>query len=119
MKKENQSQMPNHKLQHQQKENTDKTNPAKKTVESGKPKEHIPDIQLQFSWMSGASSLDFPLAHQDMMSLQRTIGNRAVGRFIQAKLKIGQPNDEYEQEADRIAERVMCMPDPTIQRKPT
>ncbi len=31
---------------------------------------------------------------------------------IQAKLKIGQPNDKYEQEADRVAEQVMRMPDP-------
>ncbi|MBD2303342.1 DUF4157 domain-containing protein [Nostoc sp. FACHB-190] len=27
---------------------------------------------------------------------------------IQAKLTIGQPNDKYEQEADRVAEQVMC-----------
>ncbi len=30
---------------------------------------------------------------------------------IQAKLKIGQPNDKYEQEADRIADRVMQVQD--------
>ncbi len=30
---------------------------------------------------------------------------------IQAKLKIGQPNDKYEQEADQVAEQVMRMPD--------
>ncbi len=39
--------------------------------------------------------------------LQRTIGNQAVQRLfdsgvIQAKLKIGQPGDKYEQEADRV-----------------
>ena len=33
---------------------------------------------------------------------------------IQAKLKIGQPNDKYEQEADRVAEQVMRMPDPRL-----
>ncbi|MCF6155915.1 MAG: hypothetical protein E3K36_11830 [Candidatus Brocadia sp.] len=48
--------------------------------------------------------------------LQRIIGNQAVQRLfksgvIQAKLKIGQPNDIYEQEADRVAEQVMRMPD--------
>ena len=32
---------------------------------------------------------------------------------IQAKLKIGQPNDVYEQEADRVAEQVMRMPENT------
>jgi len=31
--------------------------------------------------------------------------------FIQAKLTIGQPNDQYEQEADRVAEQVMRMPE--------
>ncbi|MDJ0679268.1 MAG: DUF4157 domain-containing protein [Xenococcaceae cyanobacterium MO_167.B52] len=31
---------------------------------------------------------------------------------IQAKLTIGQPNDKYEQEADRVAEQVMRMPEP-------
>ena len=37
---------------------------------------------------------------------------------IQAKLKIGQPNDKYEQEADRVADQVMRMPDPKLQRQP-
>lgn len=45
-----------------------------------------------------------------ILQLQRTIGNRAVGRLLQAKLAIGQPNDKYEQEADRVAEEVMRMP---------
>jgi hypothetical protein len=36
---------------------------------------------------------------------------------IQAKLRIGQPNDKYEQEADRVAEQVMQMPAPRVQRQ--
>ncbi len=37
---------------------------------------------------------------------------------VQAKLKISQPGDKYEQEADRIAEQVMRMPDPdSLQKK--
>ena len=36
---------------------------------------------------------------------------------IQTKLKIGQPNDKYEQEADRISDQVMRMPEPRVQRK--
>ena len=36
----------------------------------------------------------------------------------QAKLTIGQPNDKYEQEADRVADQVMAMPDLGIQRQP-
>lgn len=34
---------------------------------------------------------------------------------IQAKLTIGQPNDRYEQEADKVAEQVMRMQNPPIQ----
>jgi peptidoglycan hydrolase-like protein with peptidoglycan-binding domain len=54
-----------------------------------------------------------------ILFLQRAIGNQAVSRLIksgtlQAKLKIGQPDDIYEQEADRVAEQVMRMPEPEI-----
>lgn len=54
-----------------------------------------------------------------LLSLQRMIGNRAVGRLIrsgvmQTKLRIGQPNDRYEQEADRVADAVMRKPEPSI-----
>ena len=38
---------------------------------------------------------------------------------VQAKLNIGQPDDRYEQEADRVAEQVMRMPEPGIQSAPT
>ncbi len=73
-----------------------------------------------------------------ILFLQRTVGNKALQRLfksgmIQAKLKIGEPNDIYEQEADRVADQVMRMPDRAvgsqqsavssgnerIQRKPT
>jgi len=43
----------------------------------------------------------------------------ALGRPLQAKLRINQPGDRYEQEADRVAEQVMRMPEPGLQRKPT
>jgi len=36
---------------------------------------------------------------------------------IQTKLKIGEAGDKYEQEADRIADEVMRMPEPSIQRQ--
>lgn len=59
---------------------------------------------------------------EQVLFLQRTIGNRAVERLIrsgglQAKLRIGQPWDKYEQEADRVAEQVMRMPEPNVQLK--
>ena len=69
---------------------------------------------------------------ENVMQLQRTLGNQAVqGLFasgaIQAKLKIGQPNDKYEQEAERVSDAVMRMPEEsgiggqnrTVRRKPT
>ncbi len=37
---------------------------------------------------------------------------------IQPKLTIGAPNDPYEQEADRVADQVMRMPESDIQRQP-
>jgi Domain of unknown function (DUF4157) len=53
-----------------------------------------------------------------MLKLQRQIGNRAVAQKIQAKMTVGKPNDTYEQEADRVANTVMRMPDPIVQRQP-
>jgi hypothetical protein len=55
-----------------------------------------------------------------LMALQRTHGNRYVQRVvtgIQAKLKVGQPGDIYEQEADRVADEVMRMPELQVQRQ--
>ena len=48
----------------------------------------------------------------DILALQRTMGNRAVTRLIQAKLTVGPAGDQYEQEADQVAEQVMRMPAP-------
>jgi hypothetical protein len=76
----------------------------------------------------------------ELLNLQRTHGNRYVQQLLnggaiqrkcacgggcprcqkaslfQTKLKINEPGDRYEQEADRIADRVMRMPEPKIQR---
>lgn len=54
-----------------------------------------------------------------ILFLQRTIGNQAVQRLInsgtlQTKLRIGKPDNIYEQEADRITEQVMRMPEPQV-----
>lgn len=66
---------------------------------------------------SGSSPVD------RILHLQRTLGNQAVQRMmksgaLQAKLRIGQPNDKYEQEADRVADQVMRMPEPRVQLQP-
>jgi hypothetical protein len=54
------------------------------------------------------------------LRLQHTLGNRAVQRLLSAglqrKLSVSTPGDEYEREADRVAEHVMRMPEPTLQR---
>lgn len=55
-----------------------------------------------------------PTAFHPLLRLQQIVGNQAVGRLIRAKLKIGQPGDKYEQEADRVAEQVMRMPQPRL-----
>lgn len=51
-------------------------------------------------------SSDYPL-----LQLQRAIGNERVRRLLhpslRPKLEIGQPDDVYEQEADRVAEKVV------------
>jgi hypothetical protein len=55
-----------------------------------------------------------------LLALQQTHGNRYVQRVvagIQAKLKVGQSGDIYEQEADRVADAVMRMPEPGVQRQ--
>jgi Domain of unknown function (DUF4157) len=36
---------------------------------------------------------------------------------MQTKLKISEPGDKYEQQADRIADKVMRMPEPSLQRQ--
>ena len=45
--------------------------------------------------------------HSNTRNEQRSLGNQV----LQAKLTIGAPNDKYEQEADRVADQVMRMPD--------
>ena len=57
-----------------------------------------------------------------LLFFQRTIGNQAVERLyragiLHAKLTIGQPDDMYEQEADRVADEVMRMPDGPVSGK--
>ncbi|MBI1295699.1 DUF4157 domain-containing protein [bacterium] len=53
----------------------------------------------------------------DVLALQRTIGNRATGRLLQAKLKLGPAGDQYEQEADRVAQQVVrASRQPEVQR---
>ncbi len=89
------------------------------TVNSKKPvsiKENLISHKRKTDFRSNSSLVN------RILYLQRTIGNQAVQRLIksgalQAKLRIGQPGDKYEQEADRVAEQVMRMPEPQVQQQ--
>jgi hypothetical protein len=62
------------------------------------------------------SGIDF--SHVDLFS--HAPQNRPPAR-LQMKLTVGEPDDPYEQEADRVAEQVLAMPDaapPPVQRQP-
>ncbi|MFT4156072.1 DUF4157 domain-containing protein [Parafilimonas sp.] len=52
--------------------------------------------------------------HTDKTSLHTGSVSAIQPLFFQPKLSINQPNDVYEQEADAVADKVMRMPDPSI-----
>ena len=55
-----------------------------------------------------------------LTALQQTHGNQYVQQVVtgvQTKLKNGHPNAIYEQEADRVADVMMRMPEPGVQRR--
>ena len=74
---------------------------------------------------SPASAQSFQGGRHPIPQLQRTLGNRNVAKLIQAKrltpegkiiglqrkLTVGAADDQYEQEADRVARQVMSTPD--------
>ena len=72
---------------------------------------HGPESALRKPRLPGPASLP------PTLQLHRTLGNQGVQRLLathalQAKLRVSQPDDPYELEADRIAEHVMRMPVP-------
>jgi hypothetical protein len=77
--------------------------------------------------MRPRSAFSVPSAWSDFMTLHNILGNQAIRRLykagrLQAALKIGKPDDEYEQEADRVADQVMRMTDAVkepVHRAPT
>ena len=92
-----------------------RTEIAAKTAESKREDSVFKAKRTDFS-QSANSSVDH------ILHLQRTIGNQAVQRLfqsgaIQTKLKFGQPGDKSEQEADRVADQVVGMPDSNVSRK--
>jgi hypothetical protein len=91
----------------------------------------MPEIALQQSQVS-KSQVTRPAEHviekagpvnalDPITSYQQAFGNQAVQRMlrakvIQAKLVVNPPDDEYEKEADQVADTVMRMPEPVVQR---
>jgi hypothetical protein len=57
-----------------------------------------------------SSSSFLPSTQPPLVARSHSISN--IPPLIQPKLKIGAPNDKYEQEADRVADQVMRMPEP-------
>jgi outer membrane protein OmpA-like peptidoglycan-associated protein len=55
---------------------------------------------------------------QILIKMQQTYGNRYVQKMLQAKIKVGQLGDRYEQEANRVAKQVMRMPELLVQKQP-
>jgi uncharacterized protein DUF4157 len=85
------------------------------------PKELKQDISQK---KTPTPSPETPSRADDLMDLQRVIGNQAMQRlmgqadgqsrpatFIQTKLTVGAADDAYEREADAVAHQVMSTPD--------
>ncbi len=88
-------------------------------VAAKKPEAKRENRASQVQKTGPSQSISSPV--EQILFLQRTIGNQAIGRLIksgalQAKLRIGQPHDIYEQEADRMAEQVMHMPESPVSK---
>jgi hypothetical protein len=71
--------------------------------------------QPETGFIARPASSTLPPSHP-IGRFSRSIGNQAMLQLlrsgtIQAKLQISQPGDEYELEADRVADQVMRAPD--------
>ncbi|MFO1063064.1 MAG: DUF4157 domain-containing protein [Pirellulales bacterium] len=58
-----------------------------------------------------------PLGSNHQPILSHSIPTLSSPLRLQTKLTVNTPGDAFEQEADRVAEQVMCMPEPSVQRK--
>ena len=86
--------------------------------ETGSGKEAGLPLFLQRSTLYSPASSP-PIQRQPVLEEEEPLGFSDSEFPIQAKLTVGAPDDEYEQEANRIADQVMRMPAPAIQPKPT
>jgi len=78
----------------------------------------IPNRSLSAVVREKTEQLDLPfIQRKSSCACGGTCPNCQTGQRVQTKLKIGAPNDIYEQEAERVADQVMRMPDQLIQRQ--
>src|ERR671913_2583132 len=66
------------------------------------------NVQRQSSGPSNPAHPLSNLQHLGNQALQRLINSQ----YVQAKLQVSTPGDPFEQEADRVADTVMRMPEP-------
>ena len=75
--------MSNRKLQHQK--NHHRTKSVKKSTEARKTSEGLHRNPIRFLVTDTVDPSNTRVTQQEMLFLQRTVGNQAVGRFIQTK----------------------------------
>lgn len=79
---------------------------------------HTKRIRSSFKRRDGHISTSSNYLVDHTFFLQRTVGNKTVGRIVQARLANGKPGDRYEQEADRVAGKIVRMPSQSFNRTP-
>jgi hypothetical protein len=81
------------------------------------PKEPLPKSTRKAQHSTDAAPSTAQGPNDEMIRLQRLVGNHAVQRMlIQTKMTVGAADDPYEREADSVASQVMAQRDTTIQR---
>lgn len=103
--------MSGQRAQFQHKESSKQTRFSKKVSKVEQSPETFTGSPLLSLVQRDPTQPDMPLTPQIISLFHRTIGNRAAGHIIQAKLKIKKAGDQYEREADLVAKQVMRMPE--------
>jgi hypothetical protein len=89
--------MPADRVQAQPKENSSPANAERTAAQARTPESSAPYDYSKGVKMSGAASPDdISLTRDNLLFLQRTVGNRAVAQLLQKKKKLSQPGDEDE-----------------------
>lgn len=104
----------NHERVHASRKEVSKPAAADKRAPEAKPASRALGV-FPTHTLGTSSPDDLHLTRDRVMFLQRAIGNRAVGRVLQRRMRVSEPEDEEEREA----ERVMREPEPAgeIQRQ--